>query len=46
MNTGYGGTQPVITNLVVCSDDYGQSNIEGRHDFAVDFEHSFPKLDK
>ena len=34
------------TYLVVCSTDFGQSNIQGRHDFAVDFEHSFPKLDK
>ena len=38
--------EPAITDSVVCSADYGQSNIEGRHDFVVDYEHSFPKLDK
>ena len=45
MNTGYWGAQPAITNLVVCSDDYGPSNIEGRHNFAVNFERSFLTLD-
>ena len=36
MNTGYGGAQPAITNSVVCCEDYGSNNIEGRHDFALD----------
>ena len=46
INTCYGGAQSAITNSVVRSNDYGQSNIEGRHEFAINFEHSFPKLDK